>query len=72
MITVADQPLMPAAGEQRDAATAGVMTEEPAGHADLRTTGGLQHLLIEVRPVLNRFIPERLRRCSISARLRRL
>jgi hypothetical protein len=49
-----DQGLMQMAGEQRYAVGSWVVAEEMAGHADLMAAAGVEHLLIEPRPVPNR------------------
>ena len=49
-----DQGLMQMAGEQRYAVGSRVVAEEMAGHADLMAAAGVEHLLIEPRPVPNR------------------
>ena len=49
-----DQGLMQMAGEQRNAVGPRVVVEEIAGHADLMTAAGVEHHLIEPRPVPNR------------------
>ena len=54
VLTMGDQPLMQMAGEQGDAAGAGVMPEEVAGHADLAAAAGAAHVMIEPGPVLDR------------------
>ena len=50
-----DQGLMQMAGEHRDAVGPRVVAEEIAGHADLMAAAGVEHHLIEPRPVPNRF-----------------
>ena len=50
-----DQGLMQMAGEQRDAVGPRVVAKEMAGHADLMAAAGVEQLLIEPRPVPNRF-----------------
>ena len=54
VLAVGDQALVQVAGEQRDAVRAGVMPEEVAGHTDLATAAGAEHVLIEPGPVLDR------------------
>ena len=49
-----DQGLMPMASEQRNAVGPWVVAEEMAGHADLVAAAGVEHLLVEPRPVPNR------------------
>jgi hypothetical protein len=41
------------AGEHRNAVHPGVVTEEVASEADLAAATGHQHLLIEIRPLLD-------------------
>ena len=50
---MADQTLMPLAGEQGDAVHTSVVAEPVADHADLAAAGLEQHCLIEVRPLLD-------------------
>jgi len=49
-----DQALVQLAGEHRDAVHPGVMPKPVAGHADLAAAGLEQHVLIEIRPLLDR------------------
>ena len=49
-----DQPLVQVAGQQRDVVGPWVLAEEMAGQADLAAAAGVEHLLIEPGPVLNR------------------
>ena len=52
VLAVGDQALMQLAGEQRDAADAGLVAEPVAGHADLAAAACSQHPLIEVGPAV--------------------
>jgi len=56
VLAMGDQPLVQVAGEQRDAVGSGVVPEEMAGHADLATAAGAEHVLVQPGPVLDRLV----------------
>ena len=54
VLSLVDQALVQVAGEQRNAIGPRVVAKEMAGHADLVAAAGVEQLLIEPRPGLNR------------------
>jgi hypothetical protein len=54
VLAMGDQALMQMAGEQWDAVGPRVISEEVAGHGDLTAAAGVEHVLIEPGPVLDR------------------